>query len=211
MQVHAIQTGTVTVKEAQREGQGGDRTRIVHTLRDKRWTAPLPIYAWVIRHPEGVIVVDTGETAAASEPGYFPRWHPYFRLAVRMSVTSDQEIGPQLDRLGIDRAEVRWVVLTHLHTDHAGGLAHFPDAEILVARREYEAASGFTGKLNGYLPDRLPGWLAPRLLDLPEDPFGPFPRSLALTEAGDVRILATPGHSPGHMSVVLSEDDERLV
>jgi hypothetical protein len=40
----------------------------------------------VIDHPEGIIVVDTGETARTSDPDYFPRWHPYYRGSVRMNV-----------------------------------------------------------------------------------------------------------------------------
>jgi hypothetical protein len=72
MRIHAIQTGTVTVKARQREGNGPGPLRLINTLRDDRWTDPLPILAWVIEHPEGLIVVDTGETARAAQPGYFP-------------------------------------------------------------------------------------------------------------------------------------------
>jgi glyoxylase-like metal-dependent hydrolase (beta-lactamase superfamily II) len=60
---------------------------------------------------------------------------------VRFWVDPDAEIGPRLRALGLPLGEVRWVILTHLHTDHAGGLAHFPDAEILVSRTEYDTAS----------------------------------------------------------------------
>ena len=63
MKIHAIQTGTVAITTAWREGVGHGRRRLVHTILDRSWTAPLPIYAFVIEHPEGVIVVDTGCSA----------------------------------------------------------------------------------------------------------------------------------------------------
>ncbi|MEJ2217186.1 MAG: N-acyl homoserine lactonase family protein [Gemmatimonadota bacterium] len=210
MQVHAIQTGSVRVHERQRAGAGGGVLRFGRTLLDRTWTDPLPIYAWVIEHPEGVIVVDTGETARVSEPGYFPRWHPYYRVAVRESVRREEEIGPQLRRLGMTPGDVRWLVMTHLHTDHAGGLHHFPKSEILVSRTEYGAARGLRGKLRGYLPHRWPEWFAPRLVDFDNEPLGPFPRSLRLTRAGDVHLVPTPGHTAGHMSVIVNDGDRVL-
>jgi N-acyl homoserine lactone hydrolase len=203
MRIHAIQTGTVTVKERQRRGSGPGPLRLINTLRDREWTEPLPILAWAIEHPEGLILVDTGETSRTSEPGYFPGWNPYYRLGVRMAVTPEQEIGPQLERLGLSAADARWVVLTHMHTDHAGGLAHFPNSEILVTRRELADASGRLGKVRGYLPHRWPEWFKPKAIDFDDRPFGPVERSQPLTEAGDVVLLATPGHTPGHMSVVV--------
>jgi N-acyl homoserine lactone hydrolase len=205
MKVHAIETGTVAVRPRQREGKGHGTRRVMATLFDREWTEPLPIHAWLIEHPEGLIVVDTGETARVSEPGYFPRWHPYFKLAIRSWVEPEQEIGPALVRLGFSPADVRWVVLTHLHTDHAGGLAHFPHSEILICRTEFENAKGAMGKLRGFLPHRWPDWLDPRLFELEERPHGPFPQSLPLTQAGDVTIVPTGGHTKGHVSVVLDE------
>ena len=132
MKIHAIQTGTVAVKTRQREGVGRGKRRLLNTFLDREWTDPLPILAWAIEHPEGVIVVDTRQTARASEPGYFPRWHPDFRTGLREWVAREEEVRPQLERLGISPAEVRWLVMTHRHTDHAGGLHHFPKSEILV-------------------------------------------------------------------------------
>jgi glyoxylase-like metal-dependent hydrolase (beta-lactamase superfamily II) len=179
----------------------------MNTLSDTHWTDPLPIYAFVIEHPEGIIVIDTGETARASEPGYFPRWHLYFRLGVREWVKPDQEIGPQLRAIGIEPDDVRWVIMTHLHTDHAGGLAHFPKAEILVTRTEFELASGFGGKLRGYLPHRWPEWFSPTLVEFENTPLGPFPVSMTLTKKGDVHLVPTPGHSSGQMAVVFEDED----
>ncbi|HET7478125.1 MAG TPA: N-acyl homoserine lactonase family protein [Rubrobacteraceae bacterium] len=174
------------------------------------WTEQLPIWCWVIEHPEGVILVDTGANTRMLEPGYFTRWNPYFRRNVRVSVRPEEEIGPRLHSLGIEPGEVRRVVLTHLHLDHAGGLHHFPNAEILVSREEHRIATGPLGKAAGYLPHRWPSWFAPRLVDLELEPFGPFPRSLALTQAGDVWLVGTEGHSAGHVSVVVLEKGRSL-
>jgi N-acyl homoserine lactone hydrolase len=204
MKVHAVQTGTVAIRERQREGQGA--LRLLKTALGGAWTEPLPIWCWVIEHPVGVIVVDTGVNARMLERGYFTRRNPYFRRNVRISVGQEEEIGPRLRGLGIAPEEVRWVVLTHLHMDHDGGLEHFPKAEILVSRKEHRIATGPLGKVAGYLPHRWPSWFVPRLVDLNPEPFGPFPRSLALTEEGDVRLVGMEGHSLGHVSVIVSEE-----
>jgi glyoxylase-like metal-dependent hydrolase (beta-lactamase superfamily II) len=210
MKIHAIQTGTVAVTRAWREGVGHGKRRLVNTISDREWTEPLPIYAFAIEHPEGVIVVDTGETAGASRPGYFPSWHPGVR-AFREWVEPAQEIGPQLERLGISPGDVRWVVMTHLHTDHAGGLHHFPDNEILVTRRELDFASGLRGRLRGYVANtHWPAWFRPTLLELESEPLGPFPQSLRLTDAGDVTLVPVPGHTPGQIGVLVDEGDRTV-
>ena len=210
MEIHAIQTGTVAVTAAWREGVGHGRRRLLHTILDREWTEPLPIYAFAIEHPEGVIVVDTGEDARASQRSYFARWHPGVR-AFREWVGPEQEIGPQLERLGITPGDVRWVVMTHLHTDHAGGLHHFPDNEILVTRTELEFASGLRGRARGYVANKhWPAWFNPTVLDLEPDPFASFPRSLRLTEAGDVTLVPVPGHTPGQIGVLVDEGDHTV-
>jgi N-acyl homoserine lactone hydrolase len=206
MQIHIIQTGTVAIKQVQRQGRETGNP-ILNIIFDKDWTEPLPIFAFVIEHPEGLIVVDTGETACVAEPGYFPWWHPYFRYGVREWVQPEEEIGPQMRAIGLDPKDVRWVLLTHLHTDHAGGLAHFPHAEHLLGRREYENDKGMLGRLRGFLPNRWPDWFDPTLIDMQYGPLGPFPNSYRVTQAGDVHFVPTPGHTPGHLSVVIRAAD----
>jgi N-acyl homoserine lactone hydrolase len=207
LKIHAIQTGTVRVKDCQRIGRGRGSLRQVNILLDPSWTEALPIYAWAVETPEGVVLVDTGETARTSEPGYFPRWHPYFRLAVRLDVPPEQEVGPQLLKLGIRPDDVRTVILTHLHTDHAGGLHHLPKSKILVSEEELALARGFAGQLRGYLPNRWPKWFAPRSIVFEPKALGPFDRSHHVTSDGTVVIVPTPGHTPGHVSVVVVDGD----
>jgi N-acyl homoserine lactone hydrolase len=202
--IHAVQTGTVDVKTAQRIRKPGGLIRV---YTDPRWTEWLPIYAWVIDHPEGIIVVDTGETSKSSDPNYYPHWHPFYRWAVRMNVRPEDEIGPQLRGIGITQKDIKTLVLTHFHTDHAGGLHHFPGTEILVSATDERLASGFRGRVRGYLPNRWPEWFSPESIAFVPENFGPFEESYRVTQAGDVLIVPTPGHTPGHVSVVVNTED----
>lgn len=61
MTLHAIQTGSARIKCAQVEGRGRGLRRRLAVFADRTWTEWLPTYAWVIDHPEGVIVVDAGQ------------------------------------------------------------------------------------------------------------------------------------------------------
>jgi glyoxylase-like metal-dependent hydrolase (beta-lactamase superfamily II) len=192
----------VQVHRRQVEARRSGTRRRLEPLLDREWTEPLPILAWAIEHPDGIVVVDTGETARVSEPGYFPRWHPYFRLAVRFDVTPGDEIGPRLRALGIAPDDVRTVVLTHLHSDHAGGLHHFPRARVLVSAAELAVASGWRGRLGGYLPHRWPSWLSPVALELASGE-APEPFEDGAVVANGIRAAATPGHTPGHVSVLV--------
>jgi glyoxylase-like metal-dependent hydrolase (beta-lactamase superfamily II) len=101
--------------------------------------------------------------------------------------------------------------MTHLHTDHAGGLHHFPNTEILAARAEIAYASGRRGRLRGYPNNRWPAWFDPTPVELEPEPYGPFPQSLRLTDAGDVMLVPVPGHSPGQLGVLIAEDDHTVL
>lgn len=69
---------------------------------------------------------------------------------------------------------------------------------------------GFRGQLSGYLPQHWPTWFKPTLIDFAPRPFGPFTHSAPLTKAGDVQLVLTPGHTVGHYSVVVQEEDHAL-
>jgi glyoxylase-like metal-dependent hydrolase (beta-lactamase superfamily II) len=204
MKIHAIQTGSVRIKQSQVRGRGRGVGRQLRVLSDPHWTDWLPTYAWMIDHPEGIIVVDTGQGTHLLDTAR--SLHPYLRWAVKFRIQPDDEIGPRLRALGVSTRDVRRVVLTHLHMDHDGGLAHFPDSEILVSRRELHTARGWMGRVRGYLPNRWPTWFNPTALDLAADAFGPFAASRRLTRAGDVIAVATPGHTADHLSVIVMHE-----
>jgi len=201
MRIHAIQTGTVKVKSAQVEGRGHGP---IDVFLDSQWSEWLPTYVWVIEHREGIIVVDTGQGAHLLD--HTKEMHPYIRWEVGFRIERDQEIGPQLRAMGIAPRDIKKVVLTHLHIDHDGGLAHFPNTEILVEAGEFQRARGMLGRIRGYLPNRWPKGFDPTPIQLESQPFGPFARSRHLTQAGDVTVVATPGHTANHISVVAQDD-----
>jgi N-acyl homoserine lactone hydrolase len=205
MKLHAIQTGFVRIKTAQVEGRGHGLSRRLAIFTDTQWTEWLPTWAWAVESSEGVIIVDTGQGAHLIDSG--KSLHPYVRWEVAFRIEPEQEIGPQLRALGIGARDVKRVVLTHLHMDHDGGLAHFQDTEILAAPGELRIARGLAGRLRGYLPHRWPSWFDPAPLHLASEPFGPFTSSRRLTAAGDVVAVATPGHTADHLSVVVQDGD----
>jgi glyoxylase-like metal-dependent hydrolase (beta-lactamase superfamily II) len=109
MKLHAIQTGSVRIKTAQVEGQGRGLRRRLGVFADRNWTGWLPTYAWVIDHPEGVIVVDTGQGTHLLETG--KSLHPHIRWETAFRIERDEEVGPQLRAFGIARRDVKRVVL----------------------------------------------------------------------------------------------------
>ena len=95
--------------------------------------------------------------------------------------------------------------MTHLHVDHASGIAEFPEATFVVCRAEWEAATS-QGQTHGYVTRQFDHAFDYRLLDFEgrdAESFSGFARSFDLFGDGSVRTVYTPGHTLGHMSVVL--------
>ena len=201
IRVHNIQTGYVAVKQAHRQYEGPDGSGLLAIAADSSWTGWMPVNTWMIEHPEGVIVVDTGETARATQPGYYLRGDQFFYGSfLRFALAEEDEIGPQLTSLGIPPQEVRWVVQTHLHGDHMGGMGYFNNADFLISPADYPSSIGA-------IPYRYPEWLEPTLVGFDGEPVGAFSGSYPISRAGDVFIVPTPGHSLGHQSVILRDGD----
>ena len=200
--ITCLSTGAVRVKR----GTRGMRRYLPGGWRD----ATMPVNVFALRHPAGVCLFDAGQSAAAAAPGYFPRWYPFFRLA-RFELGAADEASRQLVRLGMGSEPPRWVVLSHLHTDHAGGLASLRAREVVVSRSEWRRAAGVRGRLRGYLPQYWPPDVAPRLVDFEGPAIGPFPASQDLAGDGSLVLVPTPGHTPGHMGLLVTAGRRRFL
>ena len=172
-------------------------------LLDSNFTEWMPIWVMVIEHPAGIFVIDTGEIAAVNTPAYFhasglfTRW--FNTTQFRFRVMREEEIDRQLIRLNIPPEKKQTVILSHLHLDHTDGLCHFPTAEILVSKAEWE-------RPYGDLPKLYPKWFKPGLLEL-SDSFDVFPKARFLTPTGDLMLVETAGHTHHHCSVMLLADE----
>lgn len=207
MRMHALNTGSMSVKRRYVEAVGKMRLlRLTAAVVDTQFV-DIPVFTWVIEHPEGLIVVDTGLTAAMTNPEFFPSaQRPYYQSQYRFHVQPEDEIGSQMQRLGLRPEDVRWVIMTHAHFDHSANLDEFRGAEVMFTRQEWNDVQRFRSAHFDF-PAKYPRWLNPRLVDFTPQRIGPFTEAFTLTEAGDVHLVPTPGHTMGHQSVVLQDGD----
>ena len=206
VRIHGFRTGTLCLKSAHRKYSGLSALSLPAIILDTRWTEPLPILFWAIEHPEGVIVVDTGEIAAASDPQTYLSCSPdmawFIGRNFRIAIPPNETVTEHLSAAGINAAQVRIVAQTHLHFDHAGGLAFFPGATFYAPAAEIaKPPAGAVPCLwnAGYRP-------VPVMHDK-RTPLPAFPLGFPLTQTGDVWLVPTPGHTPGHQSVWVDGGD----
>ena len=199
MRIHALQTGSVRVKRSFLFAGKGVRRQLDLFLPGP-WSDPLPIHCWAIEHGERLLLVDTGEVAAARDIPF-----------ARFEVAREQELPHALASVGLSLADVSEVVLTHHHGDHADGLVHVRAPTHMSAAELAFIATPFPRLMRRVLRQPLPSGFAPRSLSLDARPFGAFPRSLPLSDDGRIVAVETPGHTPGHISVICVDDADRHV
>jgi N-acyl homoserine lactone hydrolase len=145
--------------------------------------------AYLIRGAGEWIMWDKGiDDAVAQEPGGRIIAHNIRGIVVRTIVC-------QLADVGITPADVGRVLLSHAHFDHVGNPELFPHATWHIQRREHQAMFGPDYEEYGYAPQLYHGQREAKveLMDGDLDVFGD----------GSVRIVSTPGHTPGHCSLLL--------
>lgn len=159
----------------------------------------VPTTVGIIEHPKhGLVLWDTGINHAVADP---ERRDAYWGAGIpdafgTAGFTRAHAIDAQLERLGHKTSDVRYVVYSHLHLDHAGGMGYFPHAVHVMQRDEIRYA---------LWPD---AWTRPvycqndfaaiRSLDIVE-----IEGDFDLFADGSMRLVRTPGHTPAHQALIL--------
>jgi N-acyl homoserine lactone hydrolase len=167
---------------------------------------PLPILAFLIEHPGGLFVFDTGlgPSLAAHSRALGNRLGDralHFRSSPEMTLCR------RMRERGLPPEEVHYVALSHLHSDHVGSLHAFPQACVLLTRQEWHAAQSPFARLRGYLREQYAG-LTPTLVDLPTHasltPNGMVKDVCGLDCLNDGSLFLVPtfGHTAGHQALL---------
>jgi N-acyl homoserine lactone hydrolase len=147
------------------------------------------VVGYAIRHAAGVFLFDTGFVLIEPGDPELDEFYARYRIQPRPVLEA-------LERAGIDRAEITAIANCHLHLDHCGQNELFPGVPIYVQPAELEAARG-------------PDYTVSRVFDF--DGARLEPRAGDYEVTSDVRVFATPGHSPGHQSLVVNAPEGPLV
>lgn len=205
--MHTVSTGR---GEQHPEHRFGSRMPTLWwVLTSRRWIE-IPITATLIEHRDGLLLFDTGlDPAIATDPGYISSPIGRFLLhrIFRLHIGPQDGLDRQLSRLGFAASDVKTVVISHLHFDHVGGIAHVPQADLLVSEREWQILA---------MPHPEREWILREHIEIPnarwhpirfkptDDPLlAPFGGCHDVMDDGSLMLLPTPGHTQGSLSMLV--------
>lgn len=171
----------------------------------------------VIKHPEkGCILFDTGYTSRFYEQTRsFPS--SIYARATAVSVRKEEEAVSQLAAMGIPAEEVSYIIISHFHADHIGGLCDFPNAEFICSERAFESVqnkSGWSAVKQGFLPRHLPEDFEQRLqlIDFEhsqaDELLGPL---VDVFNDGSIRLCSLEGHARGQMGALVNTAAKKVL
>ena len=207
VEIDAMLTGEVPTPHGYvyRSAHGNGLTRLLSVLRPGGEAVRLPCLAFAVRHPTaGTVLIDTGMHPDAAT-GIRRDFGAPMALLFRSLRPADEPFDEQLRALGIEPAGVELVLMTHLHVDHTSGMRLLPHAAFTCSRKEWLATRARFPAGKGYVRHHLPPESRMRLLDFDRDgePYATFSKTIDLVGDGTVRLISTPGHTAGHMSILL--------
>jgi glyoxylase-like metal-dependent hydrolase (beta-lactamase superfamily II) len=173
-------------------------------LKDEKGFLAVPVPSYLIEHPKGVVLFDTGLAADLASPDPLVRDAALGNRAARVkpSYKPGEDVASRLRAFGMDPARIQYLVTSHLHFDHVGGNALVPNARWLIQKREWHWACTDQCREAGHYERKLFDFGHDRVeVDGEHDIFGD----------GAVTCLPTYGHTPGHQSLRVSLEGGSVV
>jgi N-acyl homoserine lactone hydrolase len=166
---------------------------VIHPGDDSHRRVTLPVMQVLIQSEGRMVLVDTGcPVCAAGDSNALARAFEMDPSWIKPLIAPHERVDAQLALLGLDPSDLDLVINTHFHFDHAGGNALFRGVPIAAQEEELIAAR--------QSEDYLPVWDAPGLQFRPvRGDWSPLP---------GVEMLFTPGHTPGHQSMLVQLEEE---
>jgi glyoxylase-like metal-dependent hydrolase (beta-lactamase superfamily II) len=163
----------------------------------------LSCHCLVIETNHGLVLVDTGfGIEEVKRPQLLGQ---LFLMASRPKLEEAETALRQIEAMGYHARDVKHIIVTHLHLDHAGGISDFPDAKVHVHLPEYEIAQApqTTIQKGGYLRHqwREARWVKHETMG--EQWYG-FEAVHPLNGDDNILMIPLPGHSPGHCGIAVN-------
>jgi N-acyl homoserine lactone hydrolase len=201
IKIYALRTGFVGVKKTHRELNVPDFLAVPSIFLQWTWAPWMPVISYVVIHPEGTFVVDTGVPTQINDENYYDCDEfnkVFYKRNMSFSIPATDSFKNRLHQIGVDPGSVKKVLITHFHADHTGGIEDLPQAEILTG-------PGNWPKHVGSFTCRLPNGFSPKQLEYTDGAFDQFDKSKTLTSDGKIRIVPLVGHTPGHSGLVIND------
>jgi glyoxylase-like metal-dependent hydrolase (beta-lactamase superfamily II) len=168
-------------------------------------------YGLLLETDDGLVLVDTGfGTEDYTNPSPLMRFFLYW-MGVRGGV--EETAIQQISAMDFSPRDVRHIVLTHMHLDHAGGLRDFPEAAVHVYSKEFEAAMKPRGIMErAYLRTQWahePKWVLHDQVD--GKWFGFDSIDVLSGHDYEIRLIPLPGHTRGHCGVAIKRTEDWLL
>jgi len=183
-------------------------TGLIPTVpKEKQRDVTIPVSMWVIDHPKGLVVFDTGNNVAITE-NCKAYWAPGNCDFLKPSQKREDTIDAQLKKLGYSADKVKVVVTSHTHLDHVGNIEMFPNAIHVLQKKEL---------YQGWWPEKFQGRTTPGsfvMADIDnarEFNFLELEGDYDLFGDGSALILSTPGHTLGHQSMKVKLQSGRTI
>jgi len=173
--------------------------------KDQDHDIMIPINMWIIDHPMGLIVYDTGNNVAISDGNCTSHWNEGFCGLLQPSQTRADVIDKILERVGFSVGDVKIVITSHSHLDHIGNIEMFPDAIHVIQKKELYQA---------WWPEKFQRGGAHVMADYDDArdfTYFELNGDYDLFGDGSVVVVSTPGHTLGHQSVKVRMNDTGTV